>query len=571
MRKWMMFLCTLALLSCTGGSGIKSDSKSDFSTMLERAESYTYPSDTINLDTARQMGLALLEHDSVKTDVNKQMSVLRLLTDVARMSLDYEEQAKWAAQLVTLCRENHQETEALRTESEMGIVLTHLGQQKEGFAILDKVIGQLEPQRHFAELDACIIAMKRKLTALSMLPSITLPGDSITVEQRQTDIIVLADRYMHKLDDYQQHPDKYADGSDREPPQDEVAGYCDFYRSQGYAILAQAYATLSEALKTKNKAYQSSQQKAREYLARFEQTPFGQTLNGRTAISETQRLLGQYDQMLATYNEIDHVENSDTLNPNYVRQLRGRAVAAEAKGNHDASQHYWMRHSILNEAVNNQLQASQAHDYAARYHAQEQQREIELQREGRKTAIALSITVLFFLVAFIIIALILYRRNKIIRQKNRSLVRQMSETMDYKEKYLALRRAEQQFDSSTTADPNTMDSQALFRYLSQVIIDEQLFLNPDFDRQTAIDRFHLSKESVGAAFSQGSTYHSLATFVTTCRLEYATNLLLSQPALPIAQVASASGFSSTNHFGRAFKNAYGLSATEYRTANKGKE
>jgi len=345
----------LTLVGCTGGSGTKHDFTFEFSTMLEQAKGYTYPTDTLNLDHARQMGLSLLEHDSVKTDVRKRMEVLRLLTDAARMGLDYEEQVKWATQLATLCREQGDETEALRTESEIGIVLTHLGQRNEGFRMLDKVISQFESsllqgdkRGGFAELDACIIAMKRKLTALSLLPNITLPDDSLTVGQRHQDIIDLAERFMVKLDDYEQHPQDYADGSDRQPDSDEVAGYCGFYRSQAYVFLAQAYASLG------------NREKARHYCDLFEQTPFGQMLNGRSAMTETQRLLGDYEKMLATYDEIDSISGSDTLNTNYVRQLRGRAVAAEARGDHKGSLHYWLRHSVLSEAINDQLQASEA-------------------------------------------------------------------------------------------------------------------------------------------------------------------------------------------------------------------
>ena len=88
--------------------------------------------------------------------------------------------------------------------------------------------------------------MKRKMTALSLLPDITMPGDSMTVEQRHQDIIRLAERFIAKLDDYEQHPQDYADGSDRQPDSDEVSGYCGFYRSQAYVFLAQAYASLSE-------------------------------------------------------------------------------------------------------------------------------------------------------------------------------------------------------------------------------------------------------------------------------------------------------------------------------------
>lgn len=112
-----------------------------------------------------------------------------------------------------------------------------------------------------------------------------------------------------------------------------------------------------------------------------------------------------------------------------------------------------------------------------------------------------------------------------------------------------------------------MSSEALFVHISQAIVKEQLFLDPAFDRQAAIDRFHLSKERIGAAFAQGSDYASITDFINECRLEYAVTLLRDQPSLPITHVAQASGFSDANYFGRKFKARFGLSPTDYRVGN----
>ena len=541
---------------------------SDYRAELLRARVYAYPGDAMNLDTARQMGVALLEHDSVKGSTDNRMEVLRLLTDVARVHLDYPEQVKWASELATLSREQGDETEALRTESEIGIVLTHLGQRNEGFQMLDKAIAQLEPQRHFADLDACIIAMKRKLTALSLLPDITMPSDSLTVEQRHQDIIRLAERFITKLDDYEQHPQDYADGSDRQPDSDEVPGYCGFYRSQAYVFLAQAYASKSLEFRVESLEFAAARKKAREYCALFEQTPFGQTLNGRSAISETWRLLGDYDKMLATYDEIDRVAGDDTLGTNYIRQLRGRAEAAAARGDHKTSQQYWRRHDLLSQAVNDQLQASEAHDYAARYHAYEQQLEIQ-QREAEATRNAL-LAVAALIVALLAVGFAVYyfRQQRIIRHKNRVLVEQMTEaaTLKVKSEELKVKSGVQTADEIVDLDALSTDE--LSQHIRSVIIRERLYLNTQFDRQAAIDYFHLSKERIGAAFSQDSEYATIADFINHCRLEYARDLLVTSPDMTVDDIASASGFGTRRTFSRLFKERYSITPTEYRNQNK---
>ena len=552
----ILCLALLTIVGCSGGSGSNDYPATGFSALLEQAKGYTYPTDTMNPDTARMMALALLEHDSVRTDADKRMQVLRLLTDAARISQDYEEQLKWSTQLATLCREQGDETEALRTESEIGIVLTHLGQRTEGFAMLDKAIAQLEPQRRFAELDACIIAMKRKLTALSLLPSVTMPGDSVTPEQRYHNIISLAEKFVAKLDDYEQHPQDYADGSPRQPDSDEVAGYCDFYRSQGYVFLAQANAS------------SGNREKARHYCSLFEQSGFGQTLNGRSAISETWRLLGDYDKMLATYDEIDRQADSDTLNTNYVRQLRGRAEAAAAHGDHKASQHYWQRHDLLSQAINDQLQASEAHDYAARYHAYEQQMEIQ-QREAEASRNAI-IAVGALIVALLAIGFAVYyfRQQRIIRHKNRVLVEQMTDAAEYKRRMEGEKNQEAvPLNPDETVDSDALSIDELSQHIRSVIIRERLYLSTQFDRQAAIDYFHLSKERIGAAFSQGSEFPTIADFINHCRLEYAKELLAVSLEMTIDDIASAAGFGTRRTFSRLFKERYSITPTEYRNQN----
>lgn len=553
--KKILFLTTLIvatlMLGCTGSGSRHLPQTSDFQSELSKAQSYTHPTDSMNLDTARQMGLALLEHDSVKASAEHRMSVLRLLTDAARMQLDYEEQLKWASELATLSREQGDETEALRTESEIGIVLTHLGQRHEGLKMLDKVIGQLDDQRHFKQLDACIIAMKRKLTALSLLPETTLPGDSLTIEQRHQDIIKLAERFVAKLDDYEQHPQDYADGSDRQLDTDEVPGYCGFYRSQAYVFLAQTNASAG------------NKQEARHYCDLFEQTPFGKTLNGRSAISETWRLLGDYDKMLATYDEIDRLEGDDTLGTNYIRQLRGRAEAAAARGDHATSQRYWKRHDVLSQVVNDQLQAGEAHEYAARYHVYEQQLEIQ-QREAEATRNAiLAISALVLALLAIGFAVYYFRQQHLIQKKNSVLIEQMTEATKWKVKHEQSENEEQIPDE--IGDFDAMSITQLSQYIRDVIRKERLYLNTQFDRQAAIVYFHLSKERIGAAFAQGSEFPTIADFINYCRLEYAKELLVTCPEMSIDDISSAAGFSVRRTFTRLFKDQYSITPTEYRS------
>jgi len=63
-----------------------------------------------------------------------------------------------------------------------------------------------------------------------------------------------------------------------------------------------------------------------------------------------------------------------------------------------------------------------------------------------------------------------------------------------------------------TTDDSQVPTQSdadLFVYLRDLIEREQLFLDPNFERQTLIDITGISKNRIGAAFAQGSDHERL--------------------------------------------------------------
>ena len=197
----------------------------------------------ISYDTARAIGERVLRHDSVKVDLKKQKEILEILTYIARMQEDTTRWMLRSGELIDVC---HQlgpglETDALRTEAEMGAALYLMGQQEQGIAKLDSAIFILESsilgenkEGAFNELDALIIALKRKIFVISK-------------NDKYAEILPLARCIIERLDDYEQHPDAYHDGSDREPEDaTQRADYIHFYRSQAQNFITAAYTALGE-------------------------------------------------------------------------------------------------------------------------------------------------------------------------------------------------------------------------------------------------------------------------------------------------------------------------------------
>ena len=116
---------------------------SDFGADMLRAKVYAGTWEEIACDSAILIGERLLLHDSVKASPNMQENVLEILLNACRLRKDYEQALHYATELSELYRSQNEETEALRTDAEIGTFLIRIGQQEEGLAKIDDVLRQL--------------------------------------------------------------------------------------------------------------------------------------------------------------------------------------------------------------------------------------------------------------------------------------------------------------------------------------------------------------------------------------------------------------------------------------------
>ena len=517
----------------------------DRATLL-RARVYCYSPNEWPLDTVNQMLEGLLESDFAQKDPNNRQAVLDLLVYVSRRRGDNVAYLRWATEKADFCHQRGEETEALRTEAEIGAILTSMGEVEKGLSKLDGVIGALDKQRHFNEMDACIIALKRKIYVLCDL-------------EQWNEVIPLAKHMVEKLNDYREHPDDYDDGSPRLLPNEEKRlDYCNFYTSQAYGFLMIAFGDLGTL------------DSSRYYLSLFERSDYSKTLVGKMMLAPAYLRLGQYGKVQPLYDEIEARMGADTLNSDYVIILRGRAIMAEAAGNYYAANNYGKRYNNLKELLNKQLLESRAHEYAARYHLQEEEMKVESEKRkvesGKRMIIGLAI---FALIAIGLIIQLLFLRKSIDR-KNKVLAEQLAKAVKVtddrpKGKGETEDAVSENLTPSTSepVDPEMSDEE-LFDHLAEAIRNEKLFLDNNFGRDTLMARFHLNERQVGAAFSKGSPYASIADFSRELRLEYACQLLTECPDMSISEIAATCGYGSPVAFNRAFKAKYEITPSYYR-------
>ena len=493
---------------------------SDYRGQFIRAKIYCKSLMEQRQDSAILICKSLLTHDSVRNNPTELENIYDMLITTSRIKPDYEAYLHWATLKATLCQQQGEETEHWRTEADIGFLMTHLGQIDEGLAKLDDAISRLDAPGSIDRMDAFIIAVKRKINALNDL-------------QRYADVIPLAQRILDRLDHYEQHAKDYAEDSYRlswsDHPNDRDR-YLDFSRAQAWGFLAQAH------------AYNSTLQKAKEYLALFDNSGYGKTFMGRRMIAPTQIALGMYDEALTTYDEVERRMAGDTLNEDYAIILHSRAIAARAKGRTAEALDLQTRYANLVKIVSDSLHASEAHDYAARYHAQEQQLEIQEKQAEAERSHIVSLAVAVIAVLAIVFAIYFFRQKRIVSEKNRALVRMIN---------------------GTPPEPVKNDNPDLFNDIDTAIRNEQLYKNVNLQRQDICDRFSISRHTLNDLLAEHTNGLSFPQYVNNIRLEAALRLLRDEPTKTVSAIATEVGFTPAN-LREQFKRKYGMTPADYR-------
>ena len=459
--------------------------------------------------------------------------ILEYLCYLCRMRTDDLGEVEYGLRFVQVCESLGDSMRAVPVQADMGSSLVRIGRDEDGLLKINDAISKLDGEKGFFYLDAGIKTRKSLIRTYIDL-------------ERYLDVVPVAQEIISRLEDYAAAPEAYADSSPNLPGDHNRPGYVDFYTAQALAFITYAYAA------------EGMRKEAQEYNAHFEKTRYSKTFGGRKMISSAWPLLGEYDRMLSFYDELQRRWGADTLHADYAIMLENRALAAKSKGRYREALGYMQRYSSLADKLNDSQNKAMIQDYVAKYRYQEQKMALERERVAvrRSRSIALGASA-GALVCLILLGIIL-QYVILVRRKNKALVSQISENV--------ILQREKVDASALNGNPelSSLSDAQLFEYLRYKIVTNNLYADSRLDRQFLMDRYHLSKERIGSAFSHGSPYQSLAAFLNVVRLKKAAKMLSSSPEMSISDVASACGFSSGSLFARNFKQYFALTPTEFR-------
>ena len=339
---------------------------------------------------------------------------------------------------------------------------------------------------------------------------------------------------------------------------------------------------------------------AARYYAEYTKSDYGQRLDGSIDGCEYLMSARRYAEAADIYENLDRFIREwgydydlETIGHNLLPKFRANYLS----GRLDSALHVAMQIAEVYDSALVRQKRSESAELATIYDTQGKERKILEQRAENRLVTTISIAVTILALLILAFAVYIFSQWRFTKRKNRVLVDQINEALEYKKKYRELKQKthpqplSEREGSGHTQDGDTaeglstpipsregqgggsalsisdmteLNDEQLFLCLRDLIENEQLFLKPDFGRQTLIEHTGLSKERIGAAFAQGSDSVSLPAYVRELRLDYAVRLMNDQPDIAVELVSQASGFTNADTFTRNFRAKFGMTPTTYK-------
>ena len=274
---------------------------------------------------------------------------------------------------------------------------------------------------------------------------------------------------------------------------------------------------------------------------------------------------GRYDEAAYWYDQLDSTFlatiGTETTFDNIANCLSPRYSAYRKAGR--TGDALVMADSI-NAAIDSALawqKKSDAAELAVIYQTHEKDMQLANQRFtiSLHRLFAVALVIILLLIAWLLWRSHIY--NKVLSAKNRHLLAEI-EKQERKE-LQAIEQLNAEPEESLTA------IQQLYRRLCTIMSEQRPYTNEALNRDTLAQLLGTNAKYVEQAIRECSDGETVGDFITRHRLEYVTPLLRTTDN-SISLIGELSGIPNRVTLARLFRNAYGMTCSEYRQAVKSK-
>lgn len=171
-------------------------------------------------------------------------------------------------------------------------------------------------------------------------------------------------------------------------------------------------------------------------------------------------------------------------------------------------------------------------------------------------------------VLVIVIALIIWRNKKLLKNKNISLYKQYKEIEARNVEILKLQSINIVVDENQIEEEKVNEKEnqqvAIIKALDKYLMTTQAFLDSKISREEVAPKIGTNRQYLIEAIKE-QTGKTFSEFIYTYRIKYAYNLIVNNKNKTISDVLEESGFNSRATFYNAFKEIYGMTPSELRS------
>ena len=352
------------------------------------------------------------------------------------------------------------------------------------------------------------------------------------------------EKLIHEMADSRKYPDSYID------------------LQYSYVYIKLAYVAF------KLRKYEE----ADNYFRKYSSTKAALTPDGKCDAAPYLLLTKRYKEALEKCEDFKNVLRSqDTLNQQYLSVLQKEVAAYSGLNNFKKVAE--LRESILNIVTH--MYRDEVRNAALELDAVYKVNERDKQIAKQDFRLKMHGIFLLFAIGFILLMSFFlwksWKYNRIIRSKNKVLVRLINEQLSPKENTdvvsESLPGANREEDILSENGMEWAENRELFSKLNETILHEKLYLSPNLSRDDLVRIVHLNYARFARMIKE-NTGGNLSGYINNLRLNHAIQLLNEHPNYTMKAIAEDSGFNSMPTFNNLFKKKTGMTPFEFKSAQK---
>lgn len=439
-----------------------------------------------------------------------------LLASIGRSLGNDIEVLRHATEASRLAHQLRRPAEVSKMAGYIAEVKQHQGLTDEAFNLLQQTISQLRDADSFEGVNA-YFSLSKQLLHLQI------------DEGQYNEMLPVCQTMLNRIEQLHDHPERFV-----VPENLDLADYIDFARGQSCAFFCAANALLGRKAEV------------RRWESEMQRTQWSKTLDCDRMMMTTYLAIGDWDRLDRAFQRSED-RTTDTLSHNYLIILRNKSIAAKRRGRTAQALAYLERAYTISDSLNSRQMQQQMAELSTAYHLQEETEARQKETMARQQAETTTRLALFAAVCAIAFAVYFFYKRRQITLKNKALIRLIDE----------------QNRSAELTKGQQARNEELYTRLNSLIYDQQLYRDPLLDREAVCQQLGIDRHTLNQLLNDFADGQSLPAFINKVRLNMACKMLRDEPHRPIADIAEAVGFNQRN-FRTQFKNAYGISPTEYR-------